>query len=140
MRVALYLRRSTNDDLQADSLTRAYADRYGHIVSTSFADSASGPRMSVCSFSVSCSTCAAAHNSRRCSCLTSRAGAASATKRHSRRPTQLKSQRRKNTYVRFWYRWLVDDLLYIAFKYAWPRAHRAGIVWAFTFTGERRRR
>jgi DNA invertase Pin-like site-specific DNA recombinase len=32
--------------------------------------------------------------------------------------------------------WLIDDLLYVSFKYAWPRANRAGLIWSFQFTGE----
>jgi DNA invertase Pin-like site-specific DNA recombinase len=31
--------------------------------------------------------------------------------------------------------WLVNDLLYVAFKFAWPRAHRAGLLWPFAFEG-----
>jgi len=32
--------------------------------------------------------------------------------------------------------WLIDDLLYVAFKFAWPRAHRVGLMWPFEFRGE----
>ncbi|HJQ39698.1 MAG TPA: recombinase family protein [Thermoanaerobaculia bacterium] len=48
MRVALYLRRSTNEELQADSLRRQerilrrYAETHGHVVVAVFSDSASG--------------------------------------------------------------------------------------------------
>ena len=32
--------------------------------------------------------------------------------------------------------WLIDDLLYVAFKLAWPRAHRSGLLWPFEFRGD----
>lgn len=32
--------------------------------------------------------------------------------------------------------WLIDDLLYVAFKYSWPRASRAGLAWPFPFEGD----
>jgi DNA invertase Pin-like site-specific DNA recombinase len=32
--------------------------------------------------------------------------------------------------------WLIDDLLYVGFKFAWPRARLAGLFWPFAFTGQ----